>query len=421
MVGCEPRGWKPAATPATAGDMRRAWLHSSDADANSLRWADRIVWPGADAVPHPAAQTARAELATLLPWAKTTLTSDWAATAVEAVRAPAVVVCTCVQYHAMTTMGALEPEPEQIDPAICPIAGTTDTAANFGESSYALRFRNATRGPVLLVVGGGAPGMLYGAFAVLKHARLRLPITAVDTIQTPATKIRLLNHWSNWRGLPQDAWADPAGNRSAPPPGGGGGAFCDGADREDSLFSWADLRDPSGNSTTLATITAWARLLASVGINALAPQDVNWFEPNNFLLHLPELTVLGSVLRRFAIRLFWTPNYELAPLPAVADSLYAAVPDFGGYLLKVGSEGQGGLATPENINAIAALLVCQPPSPTFQPPSVARGPFAPLSVLPSRVRHRLVLLGPLCSWNSSPLSFRFGTARKSNNFLRPYP
>ena len=83
---------------------------------------------------------------------------------------------------------------------------------------------------------------------------------------------------------------------------------------------------------------------------------MNWFEPNNFLEHLPEVEILGTILRAYAIRLFWTPNYILAPQQQVADRLYAAVPDFGGYLLKVGSEGQGGIATPDNINAIAAVL-----------------------------------------------------------------
>jgi hypothetical protein len=149
---------------------------------------------------------------------------------------------------------------------------------------------------------------------------------------------------------------DPPGNRSTPPPGGGGGSFCDGADRSDSIFSWADLRD-GPNSTATSSIVAWSRLLASVGINAVAPQDVNWFAPNNFLEHLPELSVLGAILRRYAIKLFWTPNYELAPMQDVADRLYRAVPDFGGYLLKVGSEGQGGVATPANINAVAAVLI----------------------------------------------------------------
>ena len=40
--------------------------------------------------------------------------------------------------------------------------------------------------------------------------------------------------------------------------------------------------------------------------------------------HLDELAVLGDLLRRYAVRLFWTPNYLLAPQQAVADAVEAA-------------------------------------------------------------------------------------------------
>jgi alpha-glucuronidase len=106
----------------------------------------------------------------------------------------------------------------------------------------------------------------------------------------------------------------------------------------------------------------WARLLASVRINALAPQDLNWFEPNNFLKHLKEVGALAALLRSYGIRLFWSPNFLLAPQQAVADALFAVAPDFGGYLLKVGSESQGGTATPTIINEIARTLVRKPGS-----------------------------------------------------------
>jgi len=55
------------------------------------------------------------------------------------------------------------------------------------------------------------------------------------------------------------------------------------AGRGDSLFSWEDLRvaqaepDPM-KSVATKRIRDWARLLAAVGINAIAPQDVNWCE-----------------------------------------------------------------------------------------------------------------------------------------------
>ena len=64
-----------------------------------------------------------------------------------------------------------------------------------------------------------------------------------------------------------------------------------------------------------------------------------------------------DLLRRYAIRLYWTPNFLLAPLQSTADALYGAVPDFGGYLLKIGSEKQGGVPSPATINAIAATLL----------------------------------------------------------------
>ena len=85
------------------------------------------------------------------------------------------------------------------------------------------------------------------------------------------------------------------------------------------------------------------------------------------------METLGTILRAYAIRLFWTPNYLLAPQQSVADKLYQAVPDFGGFLLKVGSEGQGGIATPANINAIAKVLRRPPGSGQKNGTAVVRG------------------------------------------------
>ena len=70
--------------------------------------------------------------------------------------------------------------------------------------------------------------------------------------------------------------------------------------------------------------------MAAVGINAVAPTDVDWFSNNDFLQHLDVLPALGALLRSYAIKLYWTPNYLIAPLQSTADALYKAVPDFGG-------------------------------------------------------------------------------------------
>ena len=181
---------------------------------------------------------------------------------------------------------------------------------------------------MVVVAGGGPAGLLYGAFALAEHVQLQLPWTATALSQTevPATSVRLINHWSQWRGFPFDAWC----NQST-------------MGRADSLFSWDDLKGGAGAGNAAQTINDWARLLASVRINAVAPQDVNWDGRDNFLQHLDRLPAFGAILRKYAIRVYWTPNFLLAPLAATADALYAAIPDFGGYLLKIGSEKQGGV------------------------------------------------------------------------------
>jgi hypothetical protein len=351
------RGWK--AFPTLPGDesMQKSWLNyeaidstsRADTDEISLVGVRQLVWQGQKSAQHPTLRTAVSELTAVLPRA------SLVAFAYADSTQPSVLIGTCADIAVATAVGS-----------VCPV---------LGEEAFALRLIDQR----LVVVGGGDSGVLYGAFAVVRHAQLGTAwdSSAIDSDERPSTTIRLLNHWSVWRGSPQDQWMPARTNRSALPAGpfregGSSGPYDDGADRSDSIFSWADLKaGPAANST--ARIRAWARLLASVCINSLAPQDVNWFESSNFLLHLAEVKTLGTILRGYGIRLFFTPNYLLASEPGVADKLYEAVPDFGGYLLKVGSESQGGIATPENINIIAKVLRRPPGSGQRNGTAVVRG------------------------------------------------
>ncbi len=151
--------------------------------------------------------------------------------------------------------------------------------------------------------------------------------------------VRMVNHWDNFRGFVDEQWLAPLDPQLSE------------NDRDYSIFGWRDLREGR-----IARIEQWARLLASAGFNAICPTEVNWSEKNNFLKYLPEVKVLAAIFRKYGIRLYWTPNYLFAPLQSTADSLYRYVPDFGGYLLKLGSEGQAGSPGPENVNAIARIL-----------------------------------------------------------------
>ena len=97
-------------------------------------------------------------------------------------------------------------------------------------------------------------------------------------------------------------------------------------------------------------------MMASAGWNAICPSEINWSYRNNFLEHLDEVEILAGICRDYGITLYWSPSYLLALEKETADKLYSRVPDFGGYLLKLGSEKQNGDPRPQMVNRIADNL-----------------------------------------------------------------
>jgi alpha-glucuronidase len=109
-------------------------------------------------------------------------------------------------------------------------------------------------------------------------------------------------------------------------------------------------------------IVDYARLLASVGINALSINNVNVHPAAARLLtdHLADVADVARILRGFGITLFLSVNFAAPMLlgglptadpddPAVVgwwrqttERVYDWIPDFGGYLVKADSEGQPG-------------------------------------------------------------------------------
>jgi alpha-glucuronidase len=106
----------------------------------------------------------------------------------------------------------------------------------------------------------------------------------------------------------------------------------------------------------------YARLLASVGVNALSLNNVNVHADESRLLtdHLPDVADLAGVLREFGIATYLSVNFaapiELGGLGtadpmdpqviawwrAATDRVYASVPDLGGYVVKADSENRPG-------------------------------------------------------------------------------
>src|SRR5450756_1603990 len=112
----------------------------------------------------------------------------------------------------------------------------------------------------------------------------------------------------------------------------------------------------------LSRVAQYARLLASIGINAVGLNNVNVHATEALLLtdHLADVARLAAVFRPYGIRVFESVSFA-APMtvgglpsadpldPAVqrwwaevTSRVYAVIPDFGGYVVKADSEGQPG-------------------------------------------------------------------------------
>ena len=219
------------------------------------------------------------------------------------------------------------------------ILGTTETSSWIRERAEDLQLeRIEDDGFVItvlegaVVVAGGIPaGVVFGAFDLIRRIQIGQDPVELDVLENPQVPTRMVAHWSYFRGLFGDRWR-------------GGG-------RDNSIFSWEELR--TGDTKR---IRDWVRMLASCGWNALCPSEINWHYRNNFLEHLDAVEKLGDICRDYGIKLYWSPNYLLALDPKTADALYTRVPDFGGYLMKLGSEKQNGDPRPPMVNRIADTL-----------------------------------------------------------------
>lgn len=205
-------------------------------------------------------------------------------------------------------------------------------ADSLGGEGFVLRFSSASGR--LVLVSASDRGLLYGVFRLLSLIRRGCALADIDIAEAPKVPLRMLDHWDNIDGSVERGYA------------GLSLFFSDGRLRADD-GRWED----------------YARLLASVGINAICPNNVNVHAAETRLITeegLPSLARLAAVLRRWGIKLYLSVNYaspmELGGLggadpldPAVADFwkrradlIYSSIADFGGFVVKADSEHRPG-------------------------------------------------------------------------------
>jgi alpha-glucuronidase len=206
--------------------------------------------------------------------------------------------------------------------------------------------------PSLVVAGGSDRGALYGAFALLREIAQGHDLSQLNRTEAPSAPQRWTNEWNNLDGSIERGY----GGRSI--------FFRDNHVRED-----------------LALAGQYARLLASVGINACSVSNVN---ANPLLLtdpYGPELARLAAAFRPWGVRMAISVDFSSPKLiggldtfdpldPRVAafwkdrvDALYRAVPDLAGFVLKADSEGRLGPSAYGRTHADAANVIARALAP----------------------------------------------------------
>ncbi|WP_231618997.1 alpha-glucuronidase [Nonomuraea sp. SBT364] len=203
-----------------------------------------------------------------------------------------------------------------------------------GPEGYALSRRDG----VTTVLAGDPAGLLYGLFHVVRLGEAAFGADRPAELHRPALRRRMLDHWDNVAVHPVMGQVER---------GYAGG----------SIF-WRD----GGPRGDLARVRAYGRLLAAIGVNAIAVNNVNVHAAEARLLtdRLGDVAAIADELRPYGIRVHLSVNFAspvaLGGLP-VADPLdedvrawwadttarvYGTIPDFGGYVVKADSEGQPG-------------------------------------------------------------------------------
>ena len=187
------------------------------------------------------------------------------------------------------------------------------------------------------IEGGSEVGVLYGVFALLRNLQTAGKAWAqftADEEKAPSNRLRMLNHWDNMDGSIERGYSG------------------------DSFF----FKD-SKILIDVPRLTAYARMLASVGINGITINNVNVKDAASWLITDRYFGALQEYLKIFTpygVKLYLSINFA-APMelggmdsadpcdPAVAkwwadkaQEVWANLPGLGGFLVKADSEGRPG-------------------------------------------------------------------------------
>ena len=230
-----------------------------------------------------------------------------------------------------------------------------DKALNLGEG-YNLFARPAQQGDNIqyeaTITASNPIGLLYGAYELIRLQNTDAYNTgsgnqqnfskAIDETEKPQVGLRILNHWDNLDGSIERGYAGK------------------------SIFKWEEIKlgkNGKGGSISKSLhdrLITYARANASLGINGSVLNNVNASPKMMTAEYINKVKVIANILRPYGIRVYLSINFA-SPMALgytktadplnkkvqqwwkkKAKEIYAAIPDFGGFLVKANSEGQPG-------------------------------------------------------------------------------
>jgi alpha-glucuronidase len=225
-------------------------------------------------------------------------------------------------------------------------------SASLAPDAYWLKTTEVNGNRYLVVTAADDRGVLYGAFALLRKIALGEPIGELDEIRKPFAPIRWVNQWDNLDGAIERGY----GGRS--------------------IF-WENFQARAD----LSRASEYGRLLASLGLNGCAINNVNANPRLLSFAMIAEVARIANVLRPWGVRTaisvdFGSPKTvggldTFDPLDprvaawwkAKADEIHGAVPDLAGFVLKADSEGRVGPSAYGRTHADAANVVARALAP----------------------------------------------------------
>ena len=200
--------------------------------------------------------------------------------------------------------------------------------ARLGQEGFEVVLENH----VITILANHSKGLLYGFYHLYTVLAQGADIVSLTSI--PDQSIRMINHWDNMDGSIERGYAG------------------------DSIF----YKDNTFRRD-FKLIRQYARLLASVGINAISINNVNVHQVETRLIleeSLPDVKFISDIFSHYGIKTYLSVNFASPKLVGglatsdpladdvnkfwanIAKTIYRAIPDFGGFVVKADSEGEPG-------------------------------------------------------------------------------